>query len=296
MNKTITVVDCKDFTENTANNYKEVPIDEAIPNEPERGYSRYEVLDHSIRRMYFDFDGIEDVPENESLPDEFVKDYVVWMNSIQQVFPPNVNYVKTTNHASTAHKGFSSHVIIWRYSMSTTELKNSLILFFNTPEGERYEKYVDLVVYSSLRLFKLPHFIGIPMTNMDNYHRLDPRDQDPSHYIIQDIEDCKQIQFRVKVPRKLKRKAKKNIISPTNAIFYAQLATAKEEFRKMILEQKQSRSYDKDGLGIQLQELIDNPIISEKDKERIRRYIPPEDNKLPVISGLIHAIKNKYQI
>ena len=293
---TIQVIDCTDFHQCTPNNYKEIPITEAIPAEPQLQFSRYEILDTYCRKVYFDFDGIPDDGQHEDIPDKFVKEWVRWMHSKGFLKTEDVKYVKTTNHASTAHKGFSAHVILWEYMMDITQLKNSIILFTNTiEEGKPFREYVDIRVYTSLRLFKLPNFIGIPMTDVNNYHRMDPNDLEPTHYIIQLIKDATLITAYFKMPRGLLKSAKKQGHSQTNAKYYAQLAEILQHLEQVFVEKK-SKVYNEEDLGKELQSLIDNPNVKEEDKNILRKYLPIKADTLPLVNSFVTLVKSKYHL
>lgn len=292
----VLVVDCTDFTGNTANNYKLVPVNQAFPMTPELKFSRYEVLRESIRKIYFDIDGMPEAEDVEDKPDKFVKawgDFMVLSGFLEH---NDLKWVKTLNHHSTNHKGFSAHVIVWNYQMNTTDLKNSVIMFLETEQGREFREYVDVAVYSSLRLFKLPNFIGIPMTDVNNYHTMDPRDNDMRHYLIQDLTDTTQIVAHFKVPRNLRRKAKQ--ISPAgNVIFYKKMVEALDELRQVFVDKHKTENIIKaDEVENELNQLLLNDTISESDKIILRRYTPLDENKLAIVNNLCRLVKQKYRL
>lgn len=292
----VVVVDCTDYTQSSAKNYKELSLSQVIPDDVITLFARFEILQYNRRRIYLDIDGVPITPECEDLPDRIFLAWCKWMNAYTKSNKfDDCKYVKTTNYKSTTHEGFSSHIICWNKSCSMTDLKDSLILFTNSPEGKQYAKYIDLSVYSSLRLFKLPNFIGIPMTDNDNYHRMDPRDTNKEHYIIQHDTDTEYLQFRCAVPKTLRRKAKKQIISPTNGAFYAQLFQAMDEFRQIFVEKK-SKAYDDSKIDNQIKQLIEHPTVSESDKNRLRKYQPIHHEQAAMAESLVKLVCSKYGI
>lgn len=292
---TIVVVDCTNFNQTSANNYKNVSIAEAIPDTPVLTFSRYEILNQLVRKIYFDFDGIPDTPEGEKIPDEFMIEWIKFMDEYTKTNKfSNIKYVKTTNHHSTTHNGFSAHVICWNVCCECDSLKNSLILFTSTEAGKRFSPYVDLVVYSRLRLFKLPNFIGIPMTDENNYHVMDPNDTDKTHYIIQLTKGIERLEFRCAVPKALRRKAKKQMISPGNGAFYAQLCQTMEEFRQVFVEKK-TKPYNTETIEAQIKELLDSNDIKETDKARLRKYVPVKSEQIAMAESLVKLIWSKYK-
>ena len=289
----VIVFDCTEFTQNSRQKYKEIEASEAIPATPELSFSRYEVLESSNRKVHFDFDGLPDTPEGEQIPDRFVSAWTQFMIKSGFLQNENTKYVKTSNHHSTAHEGFSSHVICYEYSMHFTCLKNSIIMFVNSDEGKEFEPYVDTAIYSSLRLFKLPNFIGLPIGNNENYHRLDPNDNNPAHYLIQLTEGTTQIQAHFKIPKTLAKKAKR--FSQDNRVFYKQMVVALQELRNVFVE-KRSIDYDENELTKKLESLIANENVSQDDKARLQKYLPVQKDRTPIVASLIHLVEQKYNI
>jgi len=297
-NGNIIVVDCEDFGQASPRRYKEISINEAIPIIPELKYSRYEVLNKPVRKVYFDFDGIPDTPENQNLPDRFIEKWVQFMNSYnsstKNILENNAVYVKTTNHDSQVHNGFSSHVIMYKLSMSVQDLKKSVLMFTNTEEGKEFIDYVDTVVYSKLRLFKLPNFIGIPMTNMNNYHRLDPKDNNLEHYIIQEILHTYRINYNVKVPKTVRR-ATRLISKPQTTQLTKEISDALLTLKNIFVE-RQPMYYNSDEQTKTLNVLIAQDGISELTKNKLRKYLPIKPENKPAVASLINLVKSKYKI
>ena len=165
----ITVIDTTAYAHCSPRNYKQIPIDQAIPEEPCIEYSRYEVLQQKIRKLYFDFDGIPDY--NYNLLREFIEDYNSFLISKDYINEP-IDFISTINTYSPNHPGIGSHIIARSVTMDATKQHTLLLAFLSEYEGaEKYKPYVDTSVYSVRQLFKLPHFIGLPMINTDNYHK-----------------------------------------------------------------------------------------------------------------------------
>ena len=291
----VLVVDCTDFNQNTPRNYKELDIHQAIPQTPITTFSRYEVLRESERRVYFDIDGVPEGEDVEQLPDRFVKAWAKFMKQQGFLEDENIRFVKTINHNSSTHEGFSSHIICYDYRMEMNALRNSVIMFVNTEEGKEFEPYVDTVVYSRIRLFKLPHFIGIPMNDINNFHELDPRDNDSTHYIVQYTKETELLRAKFRVPKTLRKKAK--CTSEPNFQFYAQVAKHLDELTQVLIDkQKADRIYSVEELTKILIPLIRNEKLSEADKARLSRYIPINTEKAAIIVSLCRLVKQKYRL
>ena len=290
----ILVVDCTDFNQTSQKNYKELDIHEVIPLTPITTFSRYEVLRGQTRRVHFDIDGVPENENVENLPDRFVHGWAKFMKDQGYISDENIPYVKTTNHNSPTHEGFSSHVICYTYSMDFRDLKNSIIMFVNTEAGKEFEPYVDTAIYSYLRLFKLPNFIGIPMNDINNYHALDPKDSDLTHYIIQHTEESRLLKAKFKVPRVLRKKAKK--VSPISWKFYAQMAESLDELTRIFLDKlKTENNHPSDELTRMLNALISQKRLSAADRDRLSRYLPATPDKSAIIMSLCRLVKQKYR-
>ena len=288
----ITIVDCDDFTRSSKKYHKKIDINEAIPSTVITKFSRYEVLDEIERRVHFDLDGIPFGLNAETMPDRFVRGWAHFMHVKGILDNENIKYVKTTNYHSLTHEGFSSHIICYEYKMGYTELKASVILFVNTEEGKEFKPYVDTAIYSSMRLFKLPHFIGIPMTNEDNYHELDPMDHDTTHYIVQYTKDAALLVGRNKliVPKGLRKTCLKH-----SGPKYEKIAKTLEEIKQIFVDkQHANRIYSSEELNEMLMTLINHPRLKENDKARLSCYIPVNLEKSAIIISLCQLVKHKY--
>lgn len=294
----VLIVDCESFDQASRRNYKLINFTDAIPEQPELKFSRYEVLNKPVRRVYFDFDGIPDVPENYDLPDRFVAAWIEFMkgsNGNNSVMTEERNeYVKTTNHASQVHSGFSSHIIMYNYKMHINDLKKSVIMLTNSPQGQEFADYVDTVVYSSMRLFKLVNFIGIPMTDLNNYHRMDPKDSNFEHYIIQRTENTQHLYYTAKVPLSIRRSVKQ-ISQPQTGQLTKEISDAILTLKNIFVE-RQPMYYNEDEQTKQLNALLTCDKVSEFTKNKLRKYIPVKPENKPTIASLISLIKNKYKI
>ena len=182
----ITIIDCKQsYTEASPRNHKKIlytnVIDEISDRTVHMEKSRYEVLNNTIRRIYFDIECIpEDKPEMIS---EIVGKLDAYLKSIRLI-DHDLKYALTYNSGSLTHKGLSYHLILPEYKMSIQVMKNLVIAFTHSDFGKDYIEYFDTSVYSRIRLFKLPYYVGMNKegidTNPDNHHRI----------IVGDIADC----------------------------------------------------------------------------------------------------------
>ena len=293
----VEVVDCTDFTQCRSDSYKFVPVENAFSfDTPELSFSRYEVLKNQYRKMYFDIDGVEDTPENQNIAQDFMRDYEEYLKTLVKL-PEPLKYVITTNKNSTGHPGIGFHVIVWNYHMDYKKQYITLIGFKETSKGQRYAKYVDTVVYSSLRLFKLPNFIGIPMNNVENYHRPDPSDKNIEHYLIQSLNGTQLLEHRLHVPQDWVRKERKvlganGLASSTNWKFYNTLMTVIKEF-----QQPKSKTEDKrlnpGFLNNNANILMNSPQVSEADKKRLSMVMK---RKGLLLASVIEQLCHKYDI
>ena len=203
----ITIIDTTAYAHCSPRNYKQIPIEDAIPKEPCLTYSRYEVLQQKIRKVYFDFDGVPD--NNFELIKEFIEDYNAYIISKEYVKEP-IEFVHTINSNSPNHPGIGSHIIAKRNTMDATKQHTILLGFLSEyPNADKYKAYLDTSVYSVRQLFKLPHFIGLPMINTENYHcMLDA--ENPTDYIIQKITGCTYLNPYIECKREW-RKAEKHL-------------------------------------------------------------------------------------
>ena len=203
----ITVIDTTAYAHCSPKNYKQIPIQDAIPSEPCLTYSRYEVLQQKIRKIYFDFDG---VPEDKSeLIREFIADYNKYMIS-KEYIKESIEFVLTTNSHSPNHPGIGSHIIAKNTTMDATKQHDILLCFLSeSVNTDKYKEYLDTSVYSVRQLFKLPHFIGLPMVDMENYHHMLSTDN-ITDYLIQNITGCKYLNPNITCKKEW-RKAEKRI-------------------------------------------------------------------------------------
>lgn len=167
--------------------------------------SKYEVLTNKVRRLYFD---IENIPsDNVNLINDIENDINTFIknkdaNSGKQM-NEDMKFVQTINQGSKTHNGLSYHLICYNYCMNVMNLKGLVTEFLNTV-GEKYKAYIDCAVYSSLRLFKLPYYIGlqkdvgIDETDINNVHKfttktLESENFNVRHCIIQYTNDVKEL-------------------------------------------------------------------------------------------------------
>ena len=198
----ITVIDTTAYAHCSPKNYKQLPVDRVIPEQPCTEYSRYEVLQQKIRKMYFDFDGIPD--DNVQMLRDFIEDYNTFLISKEYIKEP-IDFVSTINTRSPNHPGIGSHIIARSVTMDAAKQHTLLLGFLSEFEGaEKYKPYVDTSVYSVRQLFKLPHFIGLPMVDSENYHAM-MNTEDRSDYIIQKITNCKYLNPDIKAKQEWKK-------------------------------------------------------------------------------------------
>lgn len=165
--------------------------------------SCYEVLKRRVRKIYLD---VEKVPT--SCPDlihELCSDFTLFLctKGAEQI-TEEPSCVITFNKASATHEGMSYHVIFHNYAMDYKNMLGIVTEFVNTV-GKKYIEYVDTSVYSSLRLFKLPYFVGIKRDvgiddNPDNHHAIWNYEQLSNlsgiitkDYVIQYTKGCKEL-------------------------------------------------------------------------------------------------------
>jgi hypothetical protein len=286
------IVDCTDFKQSGPRNHKWCSTLDAIPETVETSFSRYEVLNCPRRTVYFDLDGIPDDENAENVPDEFVHAWFAFMKKSKFIKGDDIKYVRTKNHASPTHKGFSSHVICYELEMHIHDLRDSVIMFGLTEEGKRFKDYVDTCVYSKVRLFKLPNFIGIPMNDPNNYHHMDERDPDPSHYIIQLYNyrhHKKKVIARFSVPEEARKAA--TIRSQNNQI---EIVKHLKEITQAIADPQQHKlNKVKEKVDKLIKGMMENSKVSEHDKELLRKFVERKRNDPLSAKGLCRIIMNK---
>lgn len=120
-----------------------------------------EVLSQQKRKIYLD---VENIPFDEpNVIDDIISKFTLFMKIIPD------NYCLTYNKNSTQHNGLSYHVI-FPYVMNIYDMKKSVIMF--KTQNPEYENFIDISVYSTLRLFRLPFngkVTGSGINNSD-YH------------------------------------------------------------------------------------------------------------------------------
>lgn len=286
---TIEVVDCTDFKQCKREAYKHIPIETAFSFEkPELTFSRYEILRNPVRKVFYDLDGIPDNEEGHALPLQFIEAIEAFIRAnTNENFEP-FKYVITTNHNSTAHVGFSAHIIVWNHVMNCDNLTRVLVAFKHTAAGEKFAKYVDGCVYSSLRLFKLPNFIGIPMNDKENYHRPDPRDNTLEHYIIQQVEGIHELTPHVNVrPGWIKQDRKTGGISLTHNKFHRELAQIIKELKVPSSDVKETKQRDEDELKNKVRFLLSHPEVRAEDKTRLTTM---QNTKPAILEAIIDMV------
>ena len=157
----------KSFTENLRRNYQRFPSTEEtiqfIKNTDRTTHSLFEVLDKSIRRVFLD---IENIPVDQpNLVHDIIKDF----NSLLNI-DPKEQYVLTKNENST-HSGLSYHYIA-PFIINHIDLKKYVHWF--KIKYEKYNQYVDSVVYNIGRLFRLPDQTKPTGQGLDpnDYHKI----------------------------------------------------------------------------------------------------------------------------
>lgn len=156
-NKLVLINLHKSYTESTPSKYSYYDdIQSAMNDINDTTTCTLEVLTTLNRKIYLD---IENVPDDKpDLINQIVTDFMTFMNI-------NGSYCLTYNKNSAQHEGLSYHVII-PYVMRLGELKQCVIMFKTRyPE---YDDYVDELVYSTLRLFRLPNQGKVTGKGIDN--------------------------------------------------------------------------------------------------------------------------------
>ena len=289
----ITVIDLKAYTEASSKNYKQIPIENAIPATVCTEFSRYEVLRACRRKLYFDIDGVpEDKPK---LIDDFIKAYNNFLIQNHIVNKP-LSFIKTTNGASETHRGLSYHLICPTHCAPYFQQRDALLAFKHTEEGKPFNDYADTSVYSKLRLFKLPNFIGIPMTNPENYHRMDPTYPNSKDYIIQDTDGCQCINMHFSI-QKGWRKTSVRISPLLQAV--VKLATLLENPQAPKKENATPIKYSFEDIIKRIDALLSKTSISALDRKMLqdlRNECGNENSNIPTIAnGLLSLLEEKYK-
>jgi ferredoxin-thioredoxin reductase catalytic subunit len=268
-------------------------VQDAIPATVETSFSRYEVLNGKYRTVYFDLDGIPDDENAENVPDEFVHAWFAFMKKSKFIKGDDIKYVRTKNHSSPTHKGFSSHVICYELQMNIYDLRDSVIMFGLTEEGQKFKDFVDTCVYSKVRLFKLPNFIGIPMDDPNNYHHLDERDPDFTHYIIQIYYDFNRPRIRINARFSVPEEARKAATIRSRDDLTAIINQFKEITQAIADPQQHKLNKEKEKVDKLIKGLMENSKVSEHDKELLRKFVERKRDDPLSAKGLCRIIMNK---
>lgn len=201
----VRVTSIQSYKQSYARNYKYISLEDILinlsdgylNNKVETKTSRYEVLSNITRKLYFD---IENIPTDQpDLIHQIANDINIFIKNKDPVqVTEDLKFVKTINYSSSTHTGLSYHLICYNYCMNVLNLKG-LVKEFLATSGSKYNSYIDPLVYSKIRLFKLPYYLGIIKdkgldTNLDNYHRFfDYNDEDLSSFVIQYVENIPEL-------------------------------------------------------------------------------------------------------
>ena len=282
----ITVIDTTSYGHCSPRNYKQITIESAIPEEPCLEFSRYEVLQQKIRKMYFDLDGIPD--DNAKLLHDFIEDYNAYLISKEIISEP-IDFVSTLNANSANHPGIGAHIIARAHTMDAVKQHTLLLGFLSDFDGaEKYKPYLDTSVYSTRQLFKLPHFIGLPMINDQNYHcMIDTENR--TDYIIQKITGCTYLNPNIRAKKEWK-KAEKYL----SYIPHANNSTMKVLY-DAILNRRSTNYYNVHTYIDKCQELLLNERITAPLMEKINIIIDDlrEKKNIETSIGLIEHIERK---
>ena len=265
--------------------------------------SRYEVLCQRMRRVYFDVEKIPtDKPEliNELITD-LRKFYAKKLNFDDT---QNINVVYTLNTGSKTHEGLSYHVIFPNICLDYTKQKLGVLEFVNSEEGSKYKEFIDASVYSSIRLFKLPYYIGIVDTgidtNTDNYHRIIQGAS--SEFLISDVGDVPRFYpmftvsdeslkvakhfsgpFNKPVPRTGKGAVVQAVIPPTTP---TSEATQKFTY-KWCVEKLERINSEKSKLSPIIQKKVDELMKLFEEEEQVNKSL------LVIYGNIIESIEKK---
>ena len=284
----ITVIDTTAYAHCSPRNYKQLPVDQVIPEQPCTEYSRYEVLQQKIRKMYFDFDGIPD--DNIQLLRDFIEDYNTFLILKDYIKEP-IDFVSTINTRSPNHPGIGSHIIARSVTMDAVKQHTLLLGFLSEFEGaEKYKSYVDTSVYSVRQLFKLPHFIGLPMVDNENYHAM-MNTEDRTEYIIQKITNCKYLNPDIKAKQEWKKNERHLSYIPTknNGMVKA--------LYDIVLNKRSANQYNTYKYIDKCQTLLTNENITEGLARRLNNIIVDLQAKRNIETsiGLIEHIAKKIE-
>lgn len=165
----------KSFKENVKGNRTTYDtIADSLNDVNNKEISSFEFLNKPVRRLYLD---IENIPhDNKDLIYDLISDLRDTLH-----ISKDIKHHLTFNKSSLSHAGLSYHVI-FNVCMDYKAMSRC-ILYFKS-KYEEYANYVDVSVYSSSRLFRLP-YNGKPLgAKIDN---------EDFHEIISEgskLEDC----------------------------------------------------------------------------------------------------------
>ena len=179
--------------------------------------SVYECIESENRKIYLD---IEKIPADQP---ELIEEIKYKLNEFftskcRESMYGDMEFVLTFNPSSPSHEGLSYHLICTNYCMDYKNMYNAIAEFLST-DGAKYLSYIDVSVYSSLRLFKLPYYYGISSktkkmdTSGDNYHRIQSEyisdNEFYSNFIIQCLKGCNVIYTKFADKPEYKKKLKR---------------------------------------------------------------------------------------
>lgn len=317
----VKVVSLKSYFENNKRKHKKVSLS-SITYELKENFnhnkrdpkflvtseSKYEVLDRKNRRIYFD---IEKIPVDEpdliyEIMDKINEFFKKKDSENESIMQDDMKFVLTFNSGSKNHDGLSYHLICHNYYMNYDTLKYLVIEFVNT-DGIDYKDYIDIAVYSKIRLFKLPYFIGIDSStgnldeNKDNFHRIVINEKlkdtfNFDNYIIQ-LEYGTKINIEKinKYPNKAKRisgpeyAGVKNILKETMDIIlsYGNNVTSRHYSMDDIEKEVRKLKQMSDEFGAITKKKVDSMYEAFKNKK-----VDPAE--LPIYKSLIDMIHSKY--
>ena len=128
-------------------------------NEATPDFCIFEVLSSDRRRMYFD---IENIPsEYKTLINDLIKDLAEFLDIDKE------NYALSLNTGSR-HPGLSYH-LTFPYVTAPLNILNSIRNF--KLKYPKYKEYIDELVYSNHRLFRLPNQHGILQKDDEQLNR-----------------------------------------------------------------------------------------------------------------------------
>lgn len=247
----ITVVDChSSYFEARRRNYKKFSVSEVVndwkSHSVHMDVSRYEILDKVIRRIHFD---IEKIPTDQpKLIYKLIEDLQKFLVD-KKICKEPPKYALTHNSGSVNHEGLSYHLIFYEYSMHYNVNRALVLAFVNSDYGKNYIDYIDSSIYSCVRLFKLPYYVGIIKvndvmqldSNKENYHRIVTTDVPESSFIIQYTKDAKYLTYDFDIKPEWYQKERK--ISPK---WQAKLGKAIEQTVNTILKKIDDKKNSKE--------------------------------------------------